>query len=180
MAGSKFEELEAVHIGIQMEKNGHKFYADAMAHTPDETGKQMFARLARDEIFHLHWLASVRKSLIETGKFGDIERLLQERPPSKLDELPDFPIQALMLEITAETRELDALEMGIQAEIATAEFYANAAGRTQDTAGAGKELFQRLAEWEKDHRRLLEAEHDYLEKNGFYLGMAEFQLEGPD
>ena len=183
MGGADFNALEAVSIAIQMERSGHKFYTEVTALTEDENGKQMFTRLANDELAHIYWLFTVRQSLIKTGQFGDVDqlvghRVLMEEVDPDLEDQVVFPLRTRGLEITSETRELDALEMGIQAEKDAIAFYEDAAERALDPAG--RSLFKRLAVWEDEHLRLLEAEHDYLESNGFYLGMAEFHLEGPE
>lgn len=177
----QFDALEAVTVAIGMEKAGHKFYTDAVALASDQSGKEMFARLANDELAHLYWLMTVRQSLMKTGKFGDTshppaEEIIKGAPTAT--ELPVFPLAKRALQITPETSELDALEMGIQAEQDSIAFYREAAEMTDDADG--RALFQRLADWEDDHLKLLEAERDYLARNGFYLGIAEFHLEGPE
>lgn len=178
MEGSQFNALDAVNVAIEMERSGHKFYTGAAALARDENGKEMFSRLANDELAHVYWLMAVRQSLIKTGEFGDVDQLVKDGGTASQEDLPAFPLSARGFEITPETRELEALEMGIQAEKDSIAFYEKAAEMTEDPAG--RALFKRLADWEDEHRRLLEAEHDYLENSGFYLGIAEFHLEGPE
>lgn len=174
----QFNALEAVNVAIEMERSGNVFYTKAAELAEDENGKEMFNKLAADELAHIYWLMTVRQSLVKTGQFGDVEYLLKDENTTSLEDPPVFPLSARGIEITAETRELDALEMGIQAEKDAIAFYQEAAEKTEDPSG--RALFKRLADWEEEHRRLLEAEHDYLANNGFYLGIAEFQLEGPE
>ncbi|MBI2954693.1 MAG: ferritin family protein [Chloroflexi bacterium] len=178
MGTSNFNALEAVNVALQMESSGREFYIQAAELTRDENGKTMLLKLANDELAHIYWLMTVRQSLLKTGQFGDIEQVVKEDVPSDVEETAVFPLLADGHMVTPDARELDVLEMGIRAEIDATSFYEGAAESTEDSAG--RSLFKHLAGWEAEHRQLLEAERDYLTNNGFYMGLAEFQLEGPE
>jgi rubrerythrin len=179
MVESGYNALEAVNLAINMERNGHKFYKEASGRTIDDNGKEMFSKLANDEMAHLYWLITVRQSLIGTGQFGDVEVAFPKWEKEIIPEdLLAFPVATDTYEITRETRELEALELAIQAEKDAVAFYQQAAEFTQDPTG--RALFKRLAEWEEDHRRLLESERSYLLNNGFYLRVTEFHMEAPE
>ncbi|MCL5265492.1 MAG: ferritin family protein [Chloroflexi bacterium] len=178
MTQESINALDAVNIAIQMERDGHKFYHEAAARIEDDNGKEIFAKLANDELAHLYWLMTVRQSLVRTGQFGEVEALLKEDQPIDHNVFEGFPAMAHSLEIEPGSRELDAFQMGIQAEKDAVAFYLRAAETTHDLGG--RSLFKRLAEWEEEHVRILETERDYLENNGVCLGLAEFHLEGPE
>lgn len=180
MAENGFEVVKIVDLAIEAERAGHKYYIQAADGTNDPKGKQMFNRLASDELAHLYWLMTVRQSLVKAGSFElsaeDVDKI---KVPST--EVADYLFPAVGGSgsgITGATHELEALKRGIETEKKASLFYAEAAEKTDDLGG--KAFFRKLADWEDEHRRLLEAEYDYLTSTGFYFGIAEFQLEGPD
>jgi rubrerythrin len=176
--GTMLSALEAVDLAIEMERSGHKFYLSAASRTADRNGGEMFSRLANDELAHLFWLINIRQSLLQTGQFGETNKEIVNGEGQTLPaDLISIPSSDSRGEVTAETGELEALELGIQDEMDAVAFYRRVAEMTDDPAG--RALFQRLTAWESEHQQLLEAEHDYLLSNGFYLGIAEFHLEGP-
>ncbi len=178
MTGDSFDALDAITIGIETEKGGHRYYTEAAERTVDPRGKEMFAKLANDELAHLYWLMTVRQSLLQTGKF-DLGQLEQTEGMAREVASAIFPKAAgTKAGVTVDTRELEALRRGIEDEKSAVAFYRQAADKTQDASG--QSLFAKLAEWEEDHVRLLEAEHDYLTSTGFYFGVSEFVLEGPE
>ncbi len=178
MTITDFDAVEIVSASIEAERAGHKFYLRVADGTNDPKGKEMFNRLANDELAHIYWLMTVRQSLLKEGSFGltaeDIDRI-KVPTPEVADHL--FP-QVGNSGAKADTRELDALLKGIETEKKASAFYAEAAERTGDASG--KALFRKLADWEDQHAQLLSAEYDHITNTGFYFGIAEFQLEGPD
>ncbi|MCL5962706.1 MAG: ferritin family protein [Chloroflexi bacterium] len=180
MAITEFDVVEIVGAAIEAERAGHKFYIQAADSTDDPKGKQMFTRLANDELAHLYWLMTVRQSLVKTGGFElKVEDIDKIKVP--VTEVADylFPaVGAAASGIENKSRDLAALQRGIETEQKATAFYAEAAEKTQDAGG--KALFRKLADWEEQHLHLLNAEYDYLTNTGFYFGVAEFQLEGPD
>jgi rubrerythrin len=179
MVATGFNAFEAVNLAIGMERNGHRFYIEARGRTIDENGKDMFSRLANDELAHLYWLITVRHSLTVSGEFGEVDMTLpQWEEVTVPEDMLAFPVGDRTYAVTKDTRELEALEMAILAERDSVAFYQEAAEFTNDLAG--RALFKRLAEWEEDHCRLLESELDSLLNNGSYLGVAEFHMEAPE
>ncbi|MCL5961171.1 MAG: ferritin family protein [Chloroflexi bacterium] len=178
MTVTDFDVVEIVSAAIEAERAGHKFYLGAADGTSDPKGKEMFNRLANDELAHIYWLMTVRQSLMKEGNFGltaeDIDKI---KVPAS--EITDYLFPAVGNHgAKSDTRELEALRRGIETEKKASAFYAEAAEKTGDASG--KALFRKLADWEDQHAHLLSAEHDYITNTGFYFGIAEFELEGPD
>lgn len=176
MTESKNPELgiiEGVLLAIDIEKRGFSFYTEQAASTEDPRGRAMFARLAQDEVRHLEWLTSHKESLEKTGHWvetkltGDALALRSRVFPKSGGRKSGS---------RAKTRELEALRRGMQAEKDSTALYSDLAEKIDDPHG--KATFLRLAEEEENHYRLLQAEHDYLNKSGFYFDIPEFSLEG--
>lgn len=172
MNTSDFGTIEGVLLAIDIEKRGHKFYSEAAYQTEDPRGRAMFLRLAQDEVRHLEWLTGHKESLEKTGQWKDVtmtgEALSLGRRVFPKSAGPRSGVKG-------KTRELEALRRGIQAEKDSMALYADLASKIDDQRG--KVTFQRLAQEEENHYHLLQAEHDYLSKSGFYFDMPEFSLE---
>jgi rubrerythrin len=115
-AETEVNALEAVNVAINMEQSDHRLYLSAASRTVDRNGGEMFTRLANDELAHLFWLITVRQSLMQTGKFGEVEEIYHVVGRATTESLAYFPSNGRRGEVTAETGELEALELGIEDE----------------------------------------------------------------
>lgn len=167
---------QVLALAMEVEKTGHAFYSQASERTRDPHGKQMFQRLAADELTHLNYLTSQLGELARTG------HLLRQEPSNLESSLPRLGRMVFPESggpgsmVRPDTSDLEALKRGIKAEKDSVKLYAEAARVTTDPGGQA--TFSRLVEVENDHLFLLEAEYDYLTKSGFYFGMPEFSVEG--
>ena len=169
----EFDTSQALLLAIDIEQRGYKFYTEAARATKDPRGRAMFQRLAQDEVRHLDWLTGHKESLEKTGKWKAIQ--LTGEALSLGGRV--FPKTAGPRSgVKAKTRELAALSRGMQAEKDSMAFYKELAEAVIDLSG--RATFQRLAEEEEKHYLLLQAEHDYLSRSGFYFDTPEFSLEG--
>ena len=166
--------LKAIETAIQIEKDGLTFYTEAARQTDDPNGKKMFKTLARDEAAHLKLFEDARQALLEKGNWLSPEQVAAISP-GEFNHPPVFPTgdQAKAIEIPK--RELAALQRGLQAEEASIAFYSQEMARTDDPDG--KAMYAYLVEQEEGHRTILQGEHDYLTRTGFWFDIQEFDLE---
>lgn len=176
MAQEKLDALAVVDLAMEREKGGHRFYSQAAATTQAEDGKRMFNWLAQEEQGHLKYLEEVHRSLLQTEKWP----AHQEGQASGISEpvsKKDFPWASEAVgQVRADTRELEALRLGINAEKEDAAFYAKAAAEAKDPGA--KEMFNRLVAVERGHQELLEEEYDWLRKSKTYMTIHRFNLPG--
>ena len=59
-----FSLHEIYDLAIRLEKNGERFYQDAMTHLSDEGLKSQLARLADDEVKHQEFFATKKEALL--------------------------------------------------------------------------------------------------------------------
>lgn len=152
--------LLALDVAIQTEKDGREFYKRAAENTADPGGKVLFTSLADDELEHLGLLESQRQALAKEGHWqpgSDAER--RERP-ARVEGAPVFSRAALAENVNAYTSDLSALRMAFLIEKDAVAFYTKAAAKTEDPNG--KEIYERLVEMEREHRRILEEEYNAL------------------
>ena len=72
--------------------------------------------------------------------------------------------------------EVEALRVGMELEENAIRFFAQASADADDPVA--KKIFREISEEEKFHYDLLQAQHDSVTRSGFWLGSAEFQMDG--
>lgn len=165
--------MQGLLLAIDIEKNGYSFYTEAAKQTEDPRGCAMFTRLAQDETRHLEWLTKHKESLERSGQWEKTEQL-KAIPSLAHRVFPQFSGKPTTKK--DKTRELEALRRGIQAEKDSIALYREMTEKIEDPSA--KATFNRLAKEEENHFYLLQAEHDYLSRSGFFFDMPEFDLEG--
>lgn len=156
MANQKL--LEVLKDAIRAEVEGHSFYLMAAMTTTDSQGKEVFERLAREELDHAAFLRSQYDSLMTNGKVTDAKLGVPQVPAGSTifsAELRD--------RISAANFEITALSIGAQLEQTAMTFYAKQANAAKDPAVTA--IFQELEEWERGHYRLLTAELATLQQD---------------
>jgi rubrerythrin len=61
------DEMEAVRIALDFEKEGYEFYIKASEAAADEKEKKLFTRLSNEEKRHYHLLENTHRFLQDTG-----------------------------------------------------------------------------------------------------------------
>lgn len=153
---------------ISIEIYGMEFYSTFSDLVEEENARSLLRGLARDEGEHREHLEKEYKRL--SGKRIDIKTLDKENREKAKQVFPES-METLGI---AETREV--LELGIRTEKRSIELYSNSAKRMD--AGESKDLFLRLAGFEKGHKKLLEDALYYLEQGGSWYGYSPPTLEG--
>ncbi|MDD5617415.1 MAG: ferritin family protein [Candidatus Methanoperedens sp.] len=153
---------------ISIEIYGMEYYSIFSELVEDENAKSLLKGLARDEGEHREYLEKEYKKL--TGKPVDIKILDRENREKARQIFPES-LEPLGIEETK-----DVLKLGIRTEERSIKLYSNSAKRTD--AGGSKELFLKLAVFEKGHKELLEDALYYLEQEGSWYGYSPPTLEG--
>lgn len=144
-------EAEILGTALKLERKGFTFYTRASQKTENDTGKKMFAQLAKEEEEHIVLLKNMFKDLY---------------PQSSGKDIPLFDE-----EISEYSGEVEALKIATGMEKKSIQFY-------EDWAkGSLESLFTELIEIEKGHLELLQAELDYVQRTGFWFDYFESSLE---
>lgn len=160
MSGGKIEQdLIALRMAIQTEIDGYEFYTRAAEQARHPRTKALFQTVAHDEVAHREWLEAQAVSLQHEGRWlaEQIEQV-QKGQGSPVG-LPIFS-EDHIVDITEHTSELTALRTAVLIEQDAVNFYDRAASQTNDPAG--KEMYRFLADFEREHRRVLEEEYNFL------------------
>lgn len=164
------EYLEALKTALDFEIRGARFYLDTARKVKDESGKNILIRLALDELDHYEILLKQRESLEKEGKWGSVEvkKSVIEKLLPKIERKQtgkgEYHIS-----------ELDALEMALEQEKKSRDYYDEQAKKVESREA--KEMFLRLRDMEEAHYTLIQAEIDHIRGYGFWMGFQEFDME---
>ena len=151
------EDLKAVKVAMEAEKEAAQFYSKASKKTRDPKGRDMLQQLSEFEINHYQKLRELSKSLQEKGEwilysgtsFKKTNPLKMEKPKGQ-EQLTD----------------MDALRMAIREEKKVQTYYRSMAVLAKDTRG--KDMYKRLADEEALHERVLNDQYYSLQNTGVW------------
>lgn len=164
------QELKILQQARGSELDSLRQYLRFALRTRNVAGKDMFARLASDELEHASLFERLIHAIKETGTCS-------------VDEATDLPAASLIPLLADSTRrikgesgldDISALETALELENRAAAFYSIA---SDNAAGSLRLVLRRLAEIEAGHAALIQAELDSIRQDGFWFGMPEFTLE---
>ncbi|MCP4605703.1 MAG: ferritin family protein [Proteobacteria bacterium] len=142
---------------MQAEREGQHFYLMAAQTTQDPKGREVFLKLAQEELDHARFLRAQYRSVIDTDRPD--AKLKLGAQPTLSGPSPIFSDQ-IRTRLKDAHFEMTALAVGIQLELAAKNFYAQQAAETDNIVF--KTLFLELAEWETGHYRALLAQQEAL------------------
>ncbi|MFC1654781.1 ferritin family protein [Myxococcota bacterium] len=158
---------EGLQTAIRTESDGYHFYTMAAISVQDPKGKEVFTRLAQDELSHLRFLNHQYQSFMENGKPDE-----QAQLGPRAEWAGDNPIfsEKIHKRLDDAHFEMSALSIGIQLELTSEQFYRAEARAAKDPAV--KKFYTELADWESDHYHALlkqqeSLKEDYWAKGGF-------------
>jgi rubrerythrin len=166
------KQIENAIIGaIRLEINGRKFFNHAAEVTEHEKGKNMFKFLAEEEVKHLETFSKLFSQILSGDDWKQYIKSSDTQGDAPLvEKLKD------RLKSGEGKGETEALSIGMQLEMDAIQFFQNASAETDDPVAA--RIFQEIAEEEKFHYDLLQAQLDSVTNSGFWLDGAEFQMDG--
>ena len=153
---------DALELTLSIERRGYTFYTNASRKTKNGRGRVMFQRLAAEESDHLRRLQEEYRSLVEKNEW--LKREPARLPLSRkiADEI--FPQKELLrAEVKEESSDLDALNIAMDLERRSHQFFKDFAEQISDASG--RKIFMEFAKDEESHLRELRAEYQTLVGN---------------
>ncbi|MBN2246086.1 MAG: ferritin family protein [Candidatus Aminicenantes bacterium] len=163
--------LDAIKGAIRLEIDGRKFFNHAADITEHEKGKRMFRWLAQEEVKHLETFSQLFSKIL---KGEDWKKYVKAA-----DNASSVPlIEKLKANMRREESkgETEAIRVGMELEQTAIQFFENAAGNSDDPVA--RKIFLEIAEEEKFHYDMLQSQYDSVTKSGFWMGAAEFKMDG--
>jgi rubrerythrin len=165
---------QVLEDAIEMEQEGKAFFEKVSAMMRHPRTRDTFVSLAKQEEKHILVLAKELERLAQGKEWASLEEAKKPSPSDvKISVFKDRDLKRIKLR--PESTELEALELGIEVERRSIEYYRTAGTRADDARA--KQVFSWLVGEEAGHLTILSAEHDYRTRSGFYLGEPEFSLE---
>ncbi len=151
------EDIKAIKVAMEAEKEAHQAYAKAAKMTKNPKGKDMFQQLAEFEMNHFRKLKDLLKSLEEKGEWILYEgtSLQQKKIPLKTEKPKGEDLS-----------DLEALKMAIREEQKAQNYYRSLSELTKDPRG--KDMYKRLAKEEALHEKLLNDQYYSLHNTGYW------------
>lgn len=154
--------LAVIKFALSMEKEGEDFFAGAAKQVKNEEARKMFVELSKWEKTHQEFLQQHYDSLLAKGKWaGNLDLSLYNQESMKWSVFYRRssgqglePTGA----INADASDMTALRLALFIEMDLYTFYQNAAKNTSDPDG--KQIFEMLAEWELNHRKMIESHYE--------------------
>jgi len=155
-----YSGFEVIRAAMEVEKNGHRFYAAMVQRAKSQLAKEIFTWLAQDEVQHLKTLENLVPKYEEGAFWEDEEQFLPYLRRFSDGEIFPSP-DRLETVLQKEDSDLEALDLAIEAEEKFAEYFHVAAqsARTQE----GKEAFTWLAGEEDRHAAILKERRSKLQ-----------------
>jgi len=154
---------DALELTLAIERLGLTFYTNASRKTKNDRGRIMFQRLAAEESDHLRRLQAEHRALLEENQW--LRREPTRLPVSRKIAQEIFPQKELMrLQVTDEMTELQALDLAMNLERRSHEFFEAFANQLTDPNG--RKAFLDFAKAEEAHLEELRAEYDAAGRRG--------------
>lgn len=156
---SKKKIADTLQAAMRAEHEGNSFYVMAARLTEDTKGKEVFGRLAAEELEHLDFLKKQYQSIVETGK---PKTDLKLGTGSDLSGKSPIFSDAIRLRLKDAHFEMTALSVGMNLEMSAVNHYTKASEESDDPVL--KKLYKDLADWESGHYRALSKQQEALKE----------------
>jgi rubrerythrin len=166
--------VELIRSAVRLEIDGRSFYRQASAATAHPSGKRMFLRLAEEEQGHFAELGALLASLVGASEWQRIaaeEAASAEKSPV-IAEL-ESAIAARGHGTVAD--DTQALRVAMEIERRALSFFEGLKERASDPVQLA--LLSKLAEEERFHYDLLQAQLDSLLNVGIWLDTPELRMD---
>jgi Fur family ferric uptake transcriptional regulator len=150
---------DALELTLAIERRGYTFYTNASRKTKNGSGRLMFQRLAAEESDHLRRIQAEQRSLLEKNEW--LKREPARLPLSRKIVEEIFPQKELLkIQVKDETSDVDALNIAMNLERRSHQFFTDFAKHMTDTNG--RKIFMDFAKDEESHLQALLTEYNSL------------------
>ncbi len=158
MSNKDFGLLEAINLAMAAEHEANQFYLEVVKKVTSQQGKDLLLQLAEFEQHHFEKLLELKNSLEKKGEFINYQGTYFTATKGPIPAEVAGQIEPNKDEV------MNILNLAIAAEDKATKNYRNLAGVTTDPKG--KAMFERLAEEELSHRRILSDEFYHIMNKG--------------
>ncbi len=158
--------LGTIQQAIEIEKFGYDFYTHMRSFVKDKDGHKLLSYIADLEIDHMKWLEEeYKRQLKKLEEFNE-----EPAPHISITGKEEIFFKDKLPDIFKKFDSKKALNFAIDVENRSIEFYENNLNQTDDEQL--KELFKKLADFERDHISILNNTLKSLESEGAWMSPA--------
>jgi len=159
MTNDQDRSLKMLSTALELEEKGKTFYKEAVSTCQNKMGREIFQMLMKDEGLHMDRILKIYNSLKADQPWSEDWKSI--KPDHKdLGVLFREMASAHGKNITANTSDLEALNMGIDLELRSITFYKENLKKAQDPLE--QEFIEQMASEENSHHALLSDMKLYL------------------
>ncbi len=164
------QKVKIIETAIEAEKETLRTYIKSAIKVSNAVGKDMFLKLALDEIKHREMLEIALKAQMEGGKciFPEVEK------SEVIKIVPDVEKEIEKTSYLGQD-DLAILMLAQKVEKNGIEYYKQCIKDSWDEES--KKMFSYLVRMEEEHFALIQTQIDYIEGTGYWLGIREFTLD---
>lgn len=155
--------LAALNRAMEFEREGIKYYSQAMEKTQHPTARSIFEMLVEEEKRHIDYLEKLYDRLRAEGNWPD-EITINIDKDFKL--IFKEAAEDIDTSVGVTTDELEALDFAFNMESKGRAMYLELSGKA--TNPKEKELYELLARWELGHAGLVEDFYNYYQDRGLF------------
>lgn len=154
-----FNDLEALKISMNLEKEGQAFYTEAAQSVKDPEVRKVFHFLAAEEGNHYETARKLYEAHYRADLYQGEDELIMDDYLRRVVDTGVFPKAGNAAELIAGIKsDAEAIEMAYKAEVDTMKFFSDAMRNTN--LPEGKDIFKELIDQEKEHIRMLDSVRD--------------------
>ena len=157
------QDLEALNLALQMERDGYKFFSEARDKTEHPLAKETFASLAKWEIEHIRVIEKFYSSMQNTGTWESIDQVDYKKGQSIETFKSIFKQARENIDETVKTdaNVLDAYRFARDVEDRLLVFYQKKSEEVSDENAI--KFYKFMAGQEREHQFILDNSLRYLE-----------------
>jgi rubrerythrin len=176
MTNGQDRSLQMLSTALDLEMKGKAFYEEAVSTCQNKMGREIFRMLMKDEGLHMDRILNIYNSL-KAGKMWSENWKSIKPDHNDLGVLFREMASALGKNITADTSDLEALDMGIDLELRSITFYKENLKKARDPIE--REFIEQMISEENSHHAVLSDMHLYLsDPAGWFLVHEHTGLDG--
>lgn len=168
--------LKMLSKALELEKKGKRFYDEAVAKCQNQVGRDIFKMLRDDELLHMDRIRKIYDSL--TGDRGWDEGWKDlESAHEDLEKVFRDMASKHGKDIKADTSDLEAIDVGLDFEQASVNFYEK---HLEDATDAGEKNFmERMIQEERTHHSTLtDMKLYFTDPSSYFIETEKHGLDG--
>lgn len=176
MTSSTQCSIDMLAMALKMEEKGKAFYKKASNDCLNPQCKEIFSALMKEEVIHTSRIKQIHDTLTSAKCWtGDWETI--KGSGENLDSLFKDLAKKAREKIQAQLNDLEAIEMGLDFELASIKFYEE--HRAKSTDPQEKAFLDQMILEEKDHWKALKDTRYYLtDPEGWFMEKERSGLDG--